>query len=95
MSAEPIEPPMVPLSQREPLPPPPPPLEPVAQVEDAIAVAPRTRSITEPPPMDDVDTGWDDEPADAAPAAPAEPASPTAGELAGDGAVDSDHLDVD
>jgi hypothetical protein len=94
MAAEPIEPPMVPLSEREPLPPPPPPLEPVRQVEDAVIAAPRMKSITEPPPMDDVDSGWDDD--EPAPPKPAdEPAPPTAGELAGDGAVDSDHLDVD
>jgi hypothetical protein len=70
-----------------------------AATDEAVSVAeaaPRARrltSLTEPPPMDDLDSAWD---LDDAPA-PTEPppSPPTAGELAGDGAVDNDHLDVD
>jgi hypothetical protein len=45
--------------------------------------------------MDDLDNAWDDEPLPGPAPAPPEPAPPGAGELAGDGAEDTDSLDVD
>jgi hypothetical protein len=56
----------------------------------------RKRSITEPPPMDEVDSAWDLD--DHRPqAAEADPASspPGAAEMAGDGGGADDNLDAD
>ncbi|MEZ4366528.1 MAG: DUF349 domain-containing protein [Kofleriaceae bacterium] len=67
----------------------------------AAADAPRARSLSAPPPLDEVDAAWDldDEIAAAPPpalttAAPAEgTSSPGASELAGDGVTEGDDLD--
>ena len=90
------EPTLRPLSEREPLPPPPAPApEPEPPAAEVAPPLPRRKSITEAPPMDDLDNAWDDEPLPGPPPAPPEPAPPGAGELAGDGGEDTDHLDVD
>lgn len=55
---------------------------------------PRARPATTPPPMEEIDTGWDDEPV-ASTAAPESDHSsaPSSTEMAGDGAVEGDGLD--
>lgn len=63
-------------------------------VEQLAAAAPeRPRSLSTLPPMDEVDTGWDL--GDDDPTASADDSVPSAGELAGDGAVDDDLDQVD
>ncbi|MDB4955028.1 MAG: putative CheA signal transduction histidine kinase [Myxococcales bacterium] len=74
----------------EPLPPPPVP------AEAAAAEAPRRKSITALPPMDDLDTGWDmgDEDPTAAKDEPKEGQStPSSSEMASDGGTGGDGID--
>jgi hypothetical protein len=72
----------------EPLPPPPVPPPPPAAPEEP----PRRASVTELPPMDELDTGWDMPETD--PTAQAdEPAPPSASEMAGDSATGGDGID--
>src|SRR5262249_30328735 len=53
---------------------------------------PRTRSLSEAPPMDELDTGW--ELGDEGPPAEPEPSPPSATELAGDGSTEGDGIDT-
>lgn len=56
------------------------------------SAAPRTRAVSSPPPMDDVDTAWDaaEEPS----AAPQSASPPSASELAGDASTEGEGLDT-
>ncbi|MBA3821809.1 MAG: hypothetical protein H0X17_23200, partial [Deltaproteobacteria bacterium] len=65
-----------------------------ADPEDAVPTV-RTKPVTELPPMDDLDGGWDlgDEDPTAGPAVPESQSTPSSQEMAGDGVVDGDGLD--
>ncbi|MBP6839437.1 MAG: DUF349 domain-containing protein [Kofleriaceae bacterium] len=68
-----------------------------ALVRDPLPPPPgRGKSLTEPPPMDELDTGWDaaDDDGPALPRAPVEDSPPSAGEMAGDGATEGDGIDT-
>lgn len=78
----------------EPLPPPPMP-EPMPEppsVEAApVDEPPRRKSMTELPPMDDLDSGWDL--GDSDPTATTETSTPSSSEMAGDSATGGDGID--
>jgi hypothetical protein len=73
----------------------PPAMEPPPAAPERPSQQMRARSLSEAPPMDDLDTGWelgDDDPT-ASPAKP-ETSTPSASEMAGDGATEGDGLDT-
>ena len=78
----------------EPLPPPPvPAVPPPAPAPAAAAPEPaRAKPVTELPPMDELDTGWDMPESDPT-AKPDEPEPPSASEMAGDSATGGDGID--
>jgi hypothetical protein len=61
---------------------------PLAARKPTASEPPRARSLSQAPVLDEIDTGWDDEPK-----APATVSTPSSGELASDGAPESDQLD--
>lgn len=79
----------------EPLPPPPVPAPPIVA---AVSAAPassasgRNKSVSVMPPMNDLDTGWDDEDPTAA-KKPEPQSTPSSSEMAGDGATGGDGID--